>query len=118
MTLFAFGINHHTAPLSVREQVVFHVESMAQALRDLVDHRPVQEAAIIGLQKRDQFTEGTSFTAWMGQMVRNVSLNVFRREKRRRSVSIARRVASHRSTAPQLATVAPRSRSIASANTS
>ena len=48
----------------------------------------VQEAAIIGLQKRDQFTEGTSFTAWMGQMVRNVSLNVFRREKRRRSVSI------------------------------
>ena len=48
----------------------------------------VQEAAIIGLQKRDQFTQGTSFTAWMGQMVRNVSLNSFRKEKRRRTTSI------------------------------
>ena len=48
----------------------------------------VQEAAIIGLQKREQFAQGTSFTAWMGQMVRNVSLNVFRKEKRRRTASI------------------------------
>jgi len=48
----------------------------------------VQEAAIIGLQKREQFTQGTSFTAWMGQMVRNVSLNAFRKEKRRRTASI------------------------------
>jgi len=48
----------------------------------------VQEAAIIGLQKREQFTQGTSFTAWMGQMVRNVSLNSFRKEKRRRTTSI------------------------------
>lgn len=48
----------------------------------------VQEAAIIGLQKREQFTQGTSFTAWMGQMVRNVSLNAFRKEKRRRTTSI------------------------------
>ncbi|MBI2296390.1 MAG: glutamyl-tRNA reductase, partial [Betaproteobacteria bacterium] len=41
MQLFAFGINHHTAPLSVREQVVFHAENLIEALRDLVDHRPV-----------------------------------------------------------------------------
>ena len=33
MQLFAFGINHETAPLSLREQVVFHAEPLAQALR-------------------------------------------------------------------------------------
>ena len=36
MQLFAFGINHQTAPLAIREQVAFHAESMEQALRDLV----------------------------------------------------------------------------------
>jgi glutamyl-tRNA reductase len=54
MTLFAFGINHHTAPLSVREQVVFHAEQLTQALRDLVDRRPVQEAAIISTCNRTE----------------------------------------------------------------
>ena len=33
MHLFAFGINHQTAPLTVREQVVFQSERLAQALR-------------------------------------------------------------------------------------
>ena len=54
MTLFAFGVNHHTAPLSVREQMVFHAESLAQALRDLVDRRPVREAAIISTCNRTE----------------------------------------------------------------
>jgi glutamyl-tRNA reductase len=54
MQLFAFGVNHHTAPLSVREQVVFHAERMPQALRDLVDHRPVNEAAIISTCNRTE----------------------------------------------------------------
>lgn len=54
MQLFAFGVNHRTAPLAVREQVVFHAESMAQALRDLVDHRPVKEAAIISTCNRTE----------------------------------------------------------------
>jgi len=54
MQLFAFGINHHTAPLSVREQVVFHAESLIEALRDLVDHRPVKEAAIISTCNRTE----------------------------------------------------------------
>ena len=54
MQLFAFGINHQTAPLSLREQVVFHAENLAQALRDLVDHRPVKEAAIISTCNRTE----------------------------------------------------------------
>ena len=45
----------------------------------------VQEAALIGLGKFDQFREGSSFTAWMGQMVRNVALNAARKEQRQRA---------------------------------
>ena len=54
MQLFAFGINHQTAPLSVREQVVFHAERLIGALRELVDHRPVKEAAIISTCNRTE----------------------------------------------------------------
>ena len=54
MQLFAFGLNHQTAPLDVREQVVFHAESLVQALRDLVDRRPVKEAAIISTCNRTE----------------------------------------------------------------
>ncbi len=54
MPLFAFGINHTTAPLSVREQVVFHAENLVGALRELVDHRPVKEAAIISTCNRTE----------------------------------------------------------------
>ena len=45
----------------------------------------VQDAALIGLGKFDQFREGSSFTAWMGQMVRNVALNAARKEQRQRA---------------------------------
>jgi glutamyl-tRNA reductase len=52
--LFALGINHQTAPLSVREQVVFHAENLIGALRELVDRRPVKEAAIISTCNRTE----------------------------------------------------------------
>jgi glutamyl-tRNA reductase len=64
MQLFAFGINHETAPLSLREQVVFRAENMVQALRDLVDRHPVKEAAIISTCNR---TEVYCHTAEPGQ---------------------------------------------------
>ncbi|MGH8667155.1 MAG: glutamyl-tRNA reductase [Burkholderiales bacterium] len=54
MHLFAFGINHQTAPLTVREQVAFHAERLAQALRDLVERRPVKEAAILSTCNRTE----------------------------------------------------------------
>jgi len=54
MQLFAFGINHETAPLALREQVAFHAEALAGALRDLVDRRPVKEAAIISTCNRTE----------------------------------------------------------------
>ena len=58
--LFAFGINHQTAPLEVREQVVFHAESLVEALRDLVDRRPAKEAAIISTCNRTEVYCSTS----------------------------------------------------------
>ena len=54
MQLFALGINHHTAPLSVREQVVFQPEHLPQALSDLMRARPVREAAILSTCNRTE----------------------------------------------------------------
>lgn len=69
MQLFAFGVNHTTAPLTVREQVVFHAENLVEALRDLVDRRPVKEAAIISTCNRTEIycntEEPPSAVDWM-----------------------------------------------------
>ena len=54
MQLFAFGINHHTAPLGVREQVTFPENSMEHALHDLVGHNPIKEAAIVSTCNRTE----------------------------------------------------------------
>ena len=54
MHLFTLGVNHTTAPLSVREHVAFHAESMGQALHDLTRHRPVKEAAILSTCNRTE----------------------------------------------------------------
>jgi glutamyl-tRNA reductase len=35
MSLYALGLNHHTAPLAMRERVVFHVERLREALTEL-----------------------------------------------------------------------------------
>jgi glutamyl-tRNA reductase len=54
MQLFAFGINHQTAPLDVREQVAFPEDAMEHALQDLVGRRPVREAAIVSTCNRTE----------------------------------------------------------------
>ncbi|HRF11550.1 MAG: glutamyl-tRNA reductase [Candidatus Accumulibacter phosphatis] len=54
MPLFTLGINHHTAPLSVREQVAFHAERVHQALTDLTRCKSVQEAAILSTCNRTE----------------------------------------------------------------
>lgn len=41
----------------------------------------MQEAAVIALGKLGEFTPGTSFVAWMGQIVRFVALNRARRRE-------------------------------------
>lgn len=52
MQLYAFGLNHQTAPLAVREQVAFRPESMESALRDLVENGAAKEAAILSTCNR------------------------------------------------------------------
>jgi glutamyl-tRNA reductase len=54
MQLFTFGLNHQTAPLDVRERVVFHAQTLVQALRDLVGQQRVREAAIISTCNRTE----------------------------------------------------------------
>jgi glutamyl-tRNA reductase len=54
MQLYALGINHETAPLALREKVAFNAEALVGALRDLVDRRPVKEAAIISTCNRTE----------------------------------------------------------------
>src|SRR5487761_2092149 len=52
MQLYAFGLNHQTAPLEVREQVAFNVDGMENALRDLVENGAAKEAAILSTCNR------------------------------------------------------------------
>ena len=52
--LFALGINHHTAPLAVREQVAFDPSRMGQALHDLLRAKSVREAAILSTCNRTE----------------------------------------------------------------
>jgi glutamyl-tRNA reductase len=54
MTLFALGLNHVTAPVSVRERVAFHVDTLGVALRDLLGKPQVKEAAILSTCNRTE----------------------------------------------------------------
>jgi glutamyl-tRNA reductase len=53
MALFALGLNHHTAPLSVRERVVFHVERVRDALSE-IRGGVASEAAILSTCNRTE----------------------------------------------------------------
>src|SRR3954462_8787284 len=46
MSLYALGLNHQTAPLAVRERVVFHVERLREALGEIT-RGLANEAAIL-----------------------------------------------------------------------
>ena len=54
MTLFALGLNHVTAPLSVRQQVAFQADALGGALRDLLAQPKVKEAAILSTCNRTE----------------------------------------------------------------
>ncbi len=71
MQLFAFGINHQTAPLDIREQVAFPAERLEPALHDLAAHRAVKEAAILSTCNRTEVYCNTDEPAlavdWLAQ---------------------------------------------------
>ena len=54
MQLYALGLNHHTAPLAVREQVAFDPHRLPQALVELTQAHAVREAAILSTCNRTE----------------------------------------------------------------
>jgi glutamyl-tRNA reductase len=52
--IFTLGINHHSAPLAIRERVAFHAEKLHQALGDLTRNKPVKEVAILSTCNRTE----------------------------------------------------------------
>jgi glutamyl-tRNA reductase len=53
MSLYALGLNHQTAPLAIRERVVFHVERLREALAELKGGL-AREAAILSTCNRTE----------------------------------------------------------------
>jgi glutamyl-tRNA reductase len=53
MSLYTLGLNHHTAPLGVRERVVFHVERLGEALAE-AKRLLAPEAAILSTCNRTE----------------------------------------------------------------
>ncbi len=70
MQLFTVGVNHTTAPISIRENVAFQHETLTHALRDLTSHG-VREAAILSTCNRTELYCNTSHPeqalAWLAQ---------------------------------------------------
>src|SRR5260221_1320352 len=70
MSLYTLGLNHHTAPLGVRERVVFHVERVGDAL---VEAKRLlgSEAAILSPCNRTELylsgDEPTAAADWLAQ---------------------------------------------------
>ena len=70
MGLFALGLNHQTAPLAVRERVVFHVERLREALIE-IKHGLAHEAAILSTCNRTELyvagEEPDALARWLAQ---------------------------------------------------
>ena len=72
MPLLALGLNHQTAPVSVRERVAFAPERLQSALRDLLDRGGAREAAILSTCNRTEVycglkdEDGHRVVEWLG----------------------------------------------------
>ena len=55
MQLFACGVNHHTAPVAIRERVAFPPDILPKALSDVTGERRIaREAAILSTCNRTE----------------------------------------------------------------
>jgi len=70
MSIYALGLNHQTAPLAVRERVVFHVERLRDALGE-VKRSLAAEAAILSTCNRTELYlengEPAAVAQWLAQ---------------------------------------------------
>jgi len=73
VTLFAFGINHKTAPVEIREKVAFAPEKLLAALQELTHTADIHEAAIVSTCNRTELycgvdsTDGHAIIEWFRQ---------------------------------------------------
>ncbi|MDX1676921.1 glutamyl-tRNA reductase [Arsukibacterium sp.] len=73
MAIFALGINHKTAPVSLREKVAFAPEQVHEALRELATATAVTDAVILSTCNRTElYFNGTNHQAeqviaWLAQ---------------------------------------------------
>ena len=63
MPLFVFGLNYRTAPVDIRERVVFPPEELGGALRQLSAVQGVREAAILSTCNRTELYCGLNGSA-------------------------------------------------------
>jgi len=59
MQLLTLGVNHHTAPLAIREQVAFGPEKLVQALHELTQSQRASEVAILSTCNRTELYVNT-----------------------------------------------------------
>ena len=71
MQLFSLGLNHHSAPVQIRERVAFPENSLQAALRDLAEQAGAEEAAIISTCNRTEIycraEDPQRVLAWFGR---------------------------------------------------
>jgi glutamyl-tRNA reductase len=69
MQLLAFGLNHQTAPVAVREKLAFPAEVLPEALQRLTASKVAQEAAIVSTCNRTEIycacTDPAAAMAWL-----------------------------------------------------
>lgn len=77
MQLVALGLNHHTAPLAIREQLAFPAEQLADALRDLTGSHTAQEAAILSTCNRTEiYASARDIDSVLAWLARNRGLEI------------------------------------------
>jgi len=74
MHLLTLGVNHHTAPLAIREQVAFGPEKLALALHELTQSQRASEAAILSTCNRTELycnaASADAVTQWLADFHR------------------------------------------------
>ncbi|MDR1647569.1 MAG: glutamyl-tRNA reductase [Zoogloeaceae bacterium] len=74
MILLALGLNHHSAPLAIREQVAFNAGILPQALAALIEVPGVLEAAILSTCNRTELycaaMDAEAVSAWLAHFSR------------------------------------------------
>ena len=78
MSLLAFGINHKTAPIDIRERVAFAPGKLVDALKDLVTKARIQEVAIVSTCNRTELYCDSGQNVTQGQRNNAIIVDWFR----------------------------------------